>query len=203
MSEQGAGGPRATAALIHDRSLADRAVTAVTPMRIPLWWAWLRVLFWFAPRFAPWLVRPLGRLQIIHAGRWSIVRRVPSAEHPGGWEPLRPPAMVFETNFDGQWRPYIEAFARVMPLQWRGIWTGTKDFPGPLPASGLLAWIETIDVRPAHYYSVHAQSSLTANASALELEPKLERFLAEVDGLGEDELAWRWQRFVADMQGCL
>src|SRR5688572_4923539 len=117
-----------SAETIRDRALKARAVTAVTPFRCRAWSRWLRGLFWFSPRFAPFLVKRLETLGFIHAGRWSVVTKLPSRDHPGRWERVEPRGfLVFETNFDGAWRPYIEAFARVMPLQWMGIWFGATD----------------------------------------------------------------------------
>jgi len=179
------------AELIHDRAYKWRAVTAVTPFRWPGWARWLRALFWFSPRFAPFLAAPLVKLGFIHAGRWAIVTKLPSRDLPGRWERVKPDGfLVFETNFDGAWRPYIEAFARVMPTQWLGIWIGTRDFPGPLPASGLLAHIDDHDVAPAYYYTAHPHDSLRMINAALEVDAELDRFVAADHGLEEfaDEL---------------
>ncbi len=168
---------------IRDRALKARAVTAVTPFRWPGWAVWLRGLFWFSPRFAPFLAAPLVRLGFIHAGRWAVVTKLPSRDHPGTWERVKPKGfLVFETNFDGAWRPYIEAFARVMPTQWLGIWSGTKGFPGPLPASGLLGYIEDHDLAPAYYYTAHEDNSLKTIVAALEVDAALDRFVAADHG---------------------
>ncbi len=190
-----------SADLIRDRAPHPRAVTAVTPFRWPGWGGWLRFLFWFSPRFAPILAKPLVKLAFIHVGRWAVVTKLPSRDQPGRWERVKPAGfLVFETNFDGAWRPYIEAFARVMPTQWVGIWIGTRRFPGPIPASGLLAHIDEFDVAPAYYYSAHGDTSLKAIVAALEVDEKLDRFVAadhDADGFDRDfealltEAQWR------------
>jgi hypothetical protein len=172
-----------TAELIRDRASHPRAVTAVTPFRWRGWAGWLKGLFWFSPRFAPFLAAPLGKLGFIHAGRWAVVTKLPSRDRPGEWERVKPKGfLVFETNFDGAWRPYIEAFARVMPTQWLGIWGGTRHFPGPLPASGLLAFIDDNDVGPAYYYSAHESDSLKSIVAALDVDAALDRFVAADHG---------------------
>jgi hypothetical protein len=172
-----------TADLIRDRASHPRAVTAVSPFRVPGWGLWLRGLFWFSPRFVPFLAKPLEKLAFIHAGRWSIVTKLPSRDRPGTWERVKPDGfLVFETNFDGAWRPYIEAFARVMPTQWLGIWIGTRKFPGPLPASGLLGHIDSVDVAPAYYYTAHEDDSLKAIVAALDVDRALDRFVAADHG---------------------
>jgi hypothetical protein len=167
------------AELIRDRAPQPRAVTAVSSFRWPGRGPWLRALFWFSPRFAPCLAAPLVKLAFIHAGRWSVVTKLPARDRPGRWERVQPRGfLVFETNFDGAWRPYIEAFARVMPTQWIGIWIGTRDFPGPVPASGLLAHIDKVDVAPAYYYTAHGETSLKSIRAALDVDAALDAFVA-------------------------
>jgi hypothetical protein len=188
-----------TAELIRDRAPHPRAVTAVTPFRLPGWGQWLRVLFWFSPRFAPFLAAPLVKLAFIHAGRWSVVTKLPSRDRPGRWERVKPDGfLVFETNFDGAWRPYIEAFARVMPTQWLGIWIGTRRFPGPIPASGLLAHIDRFDVPPAYYYSAHGDTSLKSINAALDVDAALDAFVAADHG--PDGFDRRFEELLAEVQ---
>jgi hypothetical protein len=189
----------APATTIRDRASHPRAVTAVTPFRWPGWALWLRGLFWVSPRLLPFLAAPLVKLAFIHAGRWAVVTKLPSRDRPGRWERVKPHGfLVFETNFDGAWRPYIEAFARVMPTQWVGIWGGTRGFPGPLPASGLLAYIDRVDVPPAYYYTAHGDTSLKAIVAALEVDAALDAFVAA--GHGPEDFDQRFDELLAEVQ---
>jgi hypothetical protein len=191
-----------TAPKIPDRAFEERAVTTVTPLRRG-WSLWLHAMFWFAPRYAPWLVSRLIKMQVIHVGRWSIVHKLPSRERPGKWQRLPRTNLLFETNFDGPWRPYIEDFGRLMPVQWRGIWGGAIGFPGPLPVSGLLGYIEQHDHRTEHYYSAHAHETLEGTLAALELEQRLVEFARRVHELPDEAFFGEWQQFLTDVQGLL
>jgi hypothetical protein len=191
------GGEGATT--IRDRAAHPHAVTAVTPFRWPGWAAWLRGLFWFSPRFAPFLAAPLVKLAFIHVGRWAVVTKLPSRDRPGRWERVRPRGfLLFETNFDGAWRPYIEAFARVMPTQWVGIWIGTRGFPGPIPASNLLAFIDEVDVAPAYYYTAHGDTSLKMIVGAIEVDAALDAFVAA--GHGPEDFKREFEALLAEVQ---
>jgi hypothetical protein len=184
---------------IRDRASHPRAVTAVTPFRWPGWPRWLRGLFWVSPRFLPFLAAPLVKLGFIHVGRWAIVTKLPSRDRPGQWDRVEPKGfLVFETNFDGAWRPYIEAFARVMPTQWLGIWMGTSNFPGPIPASGLLAYIDDHDVAPAYYYTAHGDTSLKSIRAALDVDAALDAFIAADHG--PDGFHQAFQKLLAEVQ---
>lgn len=164
------------------------AVTALTPLRRG-WAPWLRIVFTVG-RSTNLFVRPLLRLRVIALGRWTLLGR-----------DERPPALLFETNWSGAWESYIDDFARIMPMQWRAIWTGAEGYPGPLPVTGLLRYIDEHDHGADHFYSGYREDATTQTvASALALRERLERFVREVDGVEPDEFARRWIRFLADVQ---
>jgi hypothetical protein len=164
------------------------AVTALTPLRRG-WTPWLRIVFAIGSS-TNLLVRPLLQMRVIALGRWTLLRRQE-----------RPPALLFETNWTGAWESYIDDFARIMPMQWRSIWTGAKGFPGPKPVGGLLRYIDAHDHGADHLYVGYREGATTqAVAGALALAPRFERFVRDVDGAEPDEFAQRWERFLADVQ---
>lgn len=195
MADQSPQAPR-----IADHAFDARAVTAVSRFRIPGWGLHLRVMFFLAPRVAPWIAAPLVRLGVIHAARWCVVARLPSVRRPGARDRVRPGLLVFETNFDGAWRPYIEAFARIMPLQWTGIWAGTRGFPGPLPASGLLGHIEAVN-HPADWsYTALGDTALQEITAALALDAAVEDLVTATAGADDERFATAWAAFLEEQQ---
>ena len=56
-------------------------------------------------------------------------------------ERLHYPYLFFESNFDGPWQHYIDAFAYVIPQDIRVTWGRGPGFPAPPPAEPLKAWI--------------------------------------------------------------
>ena len=57
----------------------------------------------------------LRRLSFIHAARWTVVEDLP------GHGRLAAPMLLFESNFNGDWAQYIDAFAdgiREHPADW-------------------------------------------------------------------------------------
>ncbi len=186
---------------VSDPAQGYRIIHAVTPLRrwrVPL----LRFAFRLGRAF-PVIEKAIPEMKVIHLARWSIVERVPSRDRPGAWQRLRRPCLLFESNFDGPWEPYIEDFARVMPIQWRLIWGGAIAFPGPLPVTGLLAYITAHDCRAEHYYSAHAHETLEGTLAALELEPRLKQFAAATRDLTPDEFHEQWSEFLTDVQELL
>ena len=167
------------------------AVTALTPLHRG-WALWLWLVFALGSR-TNILVRPLLKMRVIAFGRWTLL---PREEHP--------PALLFETNWTGAWESYIDDFARIMPMQWSAVWGGAEEFPGPRPVTDLLSYIKERDHGADHFYTGYREGATTHTvANALALQPRLERFLHEVDGAEPDEFARRWEDFLTDVQGQL
>jgi hypothetical protein len=162
------------------------AVTTIAPMR-RVWMPWLRVVFWIGRRTTI-LARPLFALATISVGRWTILRLG------------RRRYLMFETNFNDMWHPYIDDFARVMHVQWRGIWGGAYDFPGALPSEGLLHYIERVDIPAEHYYCAYREATNKMILSALELEPEFSRFATAARQMEPAAFEVAWRAFVTEHQ---
>ncbi len=165
------------------------AVTALSPLRRG-WTPWLRLVFLFGS-LTNVAAKPVLGARTIALGRWTLLPRSD-----------RPPAMVFETNWSGAWETYVADLGRMMPVQWWSIWGGDERFPGPLPTTGLLDWVDLVDHDPEHFHTGYRPGATTDSVvQALALRPRLERFMRDVDGLGPDEFTRRWERFMTEVQG--
>jgi hypothetical protein len=163
-------------------------VTALTPLRRG-WTPWLRVVFAVGSR-TNLFVHALIEMKVIALGRWTLL---PRQERPG--------ALLFETNWSGASENYIDDFARVMPMQWRAIWTAAEGFPGPKPVTDLLRYIDAHDHGADHFYCGYRDGATTQTvAAALAVRSRLERLVRDVHGVAPDEFARRWQRFLTDVQ---
>lgn len=132
------------------------------------------------------LIRPLLKMKVIALARWTL------------WpDARRPTYLLFETNWSGADQTYIPDFGRIMPLQWRGIWGATTRFPGPIPTTGLVAFVDVIDAGVGHFWTDYDLGSSTeVVASALELEPLVTRFVADTEGASATEFDRRWRDLV-------
>lgn len=160
------------------------AVTAVTELRRR---QRLRLLAIFAVGNATdLLIRPLLKMKVIALARWTLW---PSAR--------RPRYLLFETNWSGADQTYIPDFGRIMPLQWRGIWGATTEFPGAMPTTGLDAWVDVIDAGVGHFWTDYEVGASTqVIAQALELEPQVKRFATAIEGASATEFDSRWRDLV-------
>ena len=97
------------------------AITVLTPVR-PGWAKlWLRPLFRLGEIF-PKLLSTLQRLSFIHFARWTIVDRLPPDAPPADEDAPRYTYLYFESNFNGSWDHYIDAFSNVVPRDLTAVW---------------------------------------------------------------------------------
>jgi hypothetical protein len=83
----------------------------------------------------------LGHLRSAHVQAARLKRRWPGGDRRRG-ERVRYRYLLFESNFNGTWDEYIDAFSEVVPTRMRLIWGSSYGFPGPLP-------VEPFSPRPA------------------------------------------------------
>ena len=191
---------------VWDRSEANecgqaRALTALTPIK---WWGthWLRFYFRVRrsfPALGEWLARPLRRLSFIHFGRWSIIDKLP-ANRDAPVEDLNNPYLLFESNFNGRWDQYIDAFSYVLGRRMDLIWGSSFGFPGPKPAQPFKAYIASSEYDASHYYSAYPEATVSTICSALTLDEPLTELAHAARLLDPELFERRYRTFLTRFQ---
>ena len=181
-----------------------QALTTLSPVT-PAWALWLRAYF-RVRQALPWLggllAAPLERLSFIHFGRWTLVRE-PAPNPPAPRERWRHSYLLFESNFNGRWDEYIDAFSYVLGRRMSMIWGGAHGFPGPRPAEPFKRYIRDNELAAVHFYSAYPEATATTVRAALELDRRLDRFLEETAGVDAHEFGRRFRRFATEVQRLL
>ena len=119
------------------------AMTAFTPIKP--WTRWInRLVMWYATTcIGPNDDSDLKKLSFIHFARWVIVPRdtLRKAWPLQAGEPLHYDYMFFESNFNGTWEQYIDAFSDVLPTGLNVIWYWSVRFPGSRPTTPFKMYI--------------------------------------------------------------
>lgn len=173
---------------VHGRMTA---LTLFTPIR-PQWRFVLSTAFRLAP-VLPFAQRHILQFNFIKFVRWTIVRGLPG-------ERLHYPYLFFESNFDGPWQHYIDAFAYVIPHDIRFVWGRGPGFPGPPPSEPLKAWIARNSMEGGVYYCAHAGASTRMVKSALAVRQPFEQLVRDSERLGPDDFKAAYERFLTDTQ---
>jgi len=144
----------------------------------------------------------LKRLSFIHAARWSVVRRLPANGGRGAvW--LFPPRLYFESNFNGGWEEYIDAFSYTLTLGMWGFWGSSYGFPWALPAGPFKDYIRAHAYEAGHYYSAYPDATATTVLSALDLAQILKALRKRAASMSEEQFATAWRDLVTESQKCL
>jgi hypothetical protein len=168
------------------------ALTLFSPVR----WRWLLVAkaAFLAGKWVPLAQKHILQFDFIHYVRWVHVRKLPDGQT------LKRAHLFFESNFDGPWQDYIDAFAYVIPRDIRFVWGRGLNFPGPPPAEPLKAWIAENSMEGGTYYSAYPDASTRMCKSALALEPALGDLVARSKSMSPEQFQAAWEQFVTDQQ---
>jgi len=174
------------------------AITVITPIRPGL--VTLSKLGFILPRRIPWMTKALRQLSFIHFARWSLISHIPDNGPPQRPERPRYRYLFFESNFNGAWDDYIDAFSYVMPVRMRLTWGSSFGFPGAKPVGPFKRYITHNEFEADHFYSAYPDATTTMVTSALELSQKFDDFAAAAAGLGSGEFASAWRQFLVSAQ---
>jgi hypothetical protein len=170
-------------------------LTLFTPVRRQ-WVPVLKTAFW-AAKFVPLAQKHILQFDFIHFVRWTLVRTLP------GGEKLNYTYLFFESNFDGPWQHYIDAFAYVIPRDIRFVWGRGPAFPGPPPAEPLKAWIAHNSMEGGTYYCAYPEASTRMVKGALDVQERFEALRAGAAKQTPEQFLEAYQRFLTGAQAHL
>jgi hypothetical protein len=172
----------------------DGQAIAITVFSTVKWWGrgWLPLLF-FVARNVPSTRGTLAKLSFIHFARWTLVKK------PG----QRYAHLFFESNFNGGWEEYIDAFSHILTRGMTYFWGSSYGFPKPLPTAPFKAYIKRNEYDVSHFYSAYPEATTTMVTAALELDGKLAEFKQRTRGMDPERFAAEWRAFLTDVQGLL
>ena len=174
------------------------AITVLTPVK-PGGRFLLAAVFWFG-RHATFTLKKLHMLSFIHFARWIVISRFPDG---GRGERLHHPYLFFESNFNGLWDQYIDAFSEVVPARMKGIWGTSYGFPGPIPVEPFKEYIRRNEYVANHYWSAYPGATTTEIISAQHVAGAIDDLRRRADGMSPEAFQQAYDRMLTDVQGNL
>ena len=175
------------------------AITTMTPMKP--FATLLERLVLFAGEHIRMMNEGLVKLAFIHYARWTIVTDIPFNGPPQQREDLQYDYLFFETNFNGTWDEYIDAFSEVIPDRMSQIWGSSFGFPGPQPVGPFKDYIHKNDLPISHYYGAYPGATTKTVLAALAVRDELADFVAVAESEADPETFRRaWDAFLTDIQ---
>jgi hypothetical protein len=192
------------AATGNDDRNVNRHAIALTVFSAVKWWGriWLPVFIGVIRRGRNSLGE-LKQLSFIHAARWSLFSEIPYNGPPQPQHRLHSPHLYFESNFNGGWEEYIDAFSYVLRTGMWAFWGSSFGFPGALPSGPFKEYIRANAIDASHYYAAYPDATATMVLAALEVEPRLERLKWQATWMSPTEFAAAWRAFLIETQPAL
>jgi hypothetical protein len=171
------------------------AITVLTPVNRfgPLL---LGIVFWAGRNVTETLAK-LEQLSFIHYARWAVIDRFPDG---GDGERLHHSYLLFESNFNGTWDQYIDAFSEVVAFRMRAIWGTSLGFPGPLPVEPFKDYIRRNEFVANHYFSAYPGATTTEIVSAGRVQQGLEALRARAGELDAQAFRDAYETFLHEHQ---
>jgi hypothetical protein len=170
-------------------------LTLFTPVR-PQWKPIAKGAFWLG-RYVPLAQKHILQFNFIHYVRWTHVSKLPDGQK------LNYTYLFFESNFDGPWQHYIDAFAYCIPKDIRFVWGRGINFPAPPPAEPLKAWIAHNSMEGGTYYCAYPEASTRMCKSALEVKARLDILRAGAASMSPEEFKAAYEEFLTETQAHL
>ncbi len=186
-----------------DRNVDGNAVALTVTSTVKLWGrAELPLFFTYITRRKDSL-GTLRELSFIQSARWSLIERIPFNGSPQPSGKLHYAHLYFESNFNGGWEEYIDAFSYLLRLGMFGFWGSSIGFPGAVPAGPFKDYIRTNAVDASHYYSAYPEATATLILSAGEVEKRVDELRDRAPSMTADEFAPAWRALLTEMQAWL
>ena len=193
----------ATATGTADSNIDGVAIAITVFSTVKLWGrAFLPILFYVTKR-RPQLTKTLVALSFIHFARWSIVTKIPYNGPPQPKQKLRYAHMYFESNFNGGWEEYIDAFSHILTSGMAAFWGSSYGFPKALPVTPFKEYIKRNESVACHYFSAYPQATITMVKAALELDEKLAPLKRNAKSMEPEAFAAAYKQMLTDAQRCL
>jgi hypothetical protein len=170
-------------------------LTLFTPVRHQ-WLPVAKTAFW-AGGFVPLAQKHILQFNFIHYVRWTHVRKLPDGQK------LKYTHLFFESNFDGPWQHYIDAFAYCIPKDIRLVWGRGINFPNPPPAEPLKAWIAHNSMEGGSYYCAYPRASTRMCKSALEVRDGFKSLRGRAASMSPEQFKAAYEQFLTEHQAHL
>jgi hypothetical protein len=178
-----------------------RAMTVLTPTkpwyRLQGGTLWVRAVFLFA-RAKIGAKSDIKTLSFIHFARWGLIRRIPDFGQPP--EDLRQPLFMFESNYNGTFDEYIDAFAHILTRGMSLFWGSSYGFPKPRPVTPFKHYIHANEYIAEHYYSAYPTATATMITTALDLDSELNTFTKLARSFSPETFATEYRAFLTRVQ---
>lgn len=132
--------------------------------------------------------KDLRDLSFIHFARWTIIpaHGFPKFSGQKNIDRTRFDYLLFESNFNGSWNEYVDAFNAALAFKLNLVWYWSENFPGSRPLSPFKAYIEHNQKYNDYYYMAYPGSTVSDVKNAISVAEEFDILARHVDKSDED-----------------
>lgn len=182
------------------------AMNAFTPIKPKTKWVNELVMWYAAKGIGPNSASDLKKLSFIHFARWVVVPRSAFPHFPGKNQPrekMNYDYLFFESNFNGTWDQYIDAFSDVLPTGLNILWFWSVRYPGSVPITPFKNYIINNQIWTDYYFNATPGAATNDVKAGLHFREALARFRKRTEKMSDDEFKQAYEGFLAEVQSDL
>jgi hypothetical protein len=180
---------------IRGKAYAMNVLTPMKRWKTPI----LKLAFkLFQAKFTQWELR---RLSFIHFARWTSISSSQLARFP---EMTRSESfcydyLLFESNFNGSWNEYVDAFHSVLSFKLNLVWMWSENYPGSIPLVPFKKYIEHNQLYNDYYYMAYPGSTVSDVKNALDVRREFQGLTEKLD-YSDEAFAEAYREFLYRVQ---
>lgn len=176
------------------------AINVVSPIKP---WTTLiqKAVFWFVGK-RPSTTERLVNLSFIHFARWVIIgkNQFPYLGEGQPRENLQYDYLFFNSNFNGTWTQYIDAFSDVLPDGLNTIWNWSVKFPGSRPEGPFIDYIRHNQLDVEHYYNAYPGATINDIKAAKNINQQVRTLAGQARDMSPDDFQRAYHRMLLNVQ---
>jgi hypothetical protein len=183
---------------ILGKAYAINVITPIKRWKTPILKGAFRL---FNLKFTQWELRALA---FIYFARWTVISRekLPRFPQMQTKEALRFDYMLFESNFNGSWNEYVDAFHSVLSFKLNLVWMWSENYPSSIPLTPFKRYIDHNQLYNDYYYIAYPGSTIRDIKNALAVTRAFDKLVKTLE-LPDDAFLAAYQNFLFKTQNKL
>lgn len=181
------------------------AMNVFTPIKPGTRWLNQLVMKYASLCIGPAKENALKKLSFIHFARWVVIPKACfqqlAPEQPK--ETLKQDYLFFESNFNGTWDQYIDAFSDVLPVGLNIIWYWSSRYPGSRPITPFKEYIVHNQSWTDYYFNATPGAATNDVKAGLHFQEALKDFREKTKGMTPEQFGAAYRVFILDIQNDL
>jgi hypothetical protein len=126
---------------------------------------------------------PLARMGTTHFARWLVIDDLVYQGPPQVRDHLKSSYLIFVTNFDGPLGSYLDAIARLMPVEADAIWGHCVDYPGVADPTAFAGFVHRNQIDTTFFFSAYPDASVAQVRDSLRACKRFTDFAVSAQGM--------------------